>query len=492
MSSHLLVEGTADLGAFDRARMARKSLPFAPITIAHIYVKLEFKPQFENAQTASDARGFLRSVTRAGIAANRVAAAFSGHLMELQGSLLHVGLPVAQQGSHSAESLIKSFAGHLHAILARLFSDPTSRVDGWRMTADSGKTLVVAGRGVHGDDSWVSLGKSANKPAKHLYSELELPEDKRDLKRFFIGVRDAGSGKWTHQHLDLLPSQLLDSKAVIEEAQRKDLALNFDTASFQGRIVQADAAPFAPAGHPASPNADSPQTQYGWVMRADLDGFTERVENCFDDNSKLTQLAQSFYAIMDAAAAFILTHRESLAQLPWAGDNFTAAAVFQTKSEYDQALPTRLVELTLDFEKEMNEAAVLSGFGGWAHGVAGGEALAASRGNIYIAGAEIGGRRFLIGAGEGFGRSAQAFGDINPKAGHFVAFGTDWNRLDDRYRRAFEPAVTRRGAQSSLFRIAATAALLRSRSAAASVASATSITFGSSAARSVSARPFSQ
>ena len=169
------------------------------------------------------------------------------------------------------------------------------------------------------------------------------------------------------------------------------------------------------------------------------------VEECFDNDQNLQVLAADFYAIMDAAARFTVLHKETLAQLPWAGDNYTAAAVFPEKLDYDSAMPRRPVELSLDFEKEMREAAADSGFGGWAHGVAGGDVHGNSAGNVYLAGIEIRDRRFLVGVGEGFGRSTQAFGDINPKAAEIVVYTPDWKRLDADYKKLFEPAVTRRG-----------------------------------------------
>jgi hypothetical protein len=193
---------------------------------------------------------------------------------------------------------------------------------------------------------------------------------------------------------------------------------------------------------------------------------------------------------MDAAAAFVARHDETLAQLPWAGDNFTATAVFHTKGEYEIAIPNRLVELTLDFEKDMADAATDCGFGGWAHGVAGGDPQANAAGNIYLAGVEVDERRFLVGVGEGFGRSTQAFGDINPKANQVVVYTPDWTRLAEVYKNAFEPAVTVRGEQSTLYHTGAADGLRKNRLKQASITVSTPVTYSGGHVRNVPSRPY--
>ncbi len=386
-----------------------------------------------------------------------------------------------------------AFVGELHGIYRLIYGGQLSRVDGWRMTVDTDKTLVVAGRGVHGDDSWVSLGQAANRPAKHLYAQLEKAEADRDLKRFCVGVRNPLNGRWIHESLDRVPVRLDEAvKGIAETVKRAEPKIDFIQASTGWKQVTARALPLGPAGTPSSPSPENPHTSFGWVMRTDLDGFTARVQDCLDKDEKLQELAEQFYCIMDAAAQFAQRHQETLAQLPWAGDNFTAAAVFPDKAGYDAAIPKRLVELSLDFEKDMAEAATECGFGGWAHGVAGGDVHGNAAGNVFLAGVEVGQRRFLAGAGEGFGRSAQAFGDINPKAGMIVVYKPDWERLDESYKKVFEPAVNVRGQQSTIYYIAKAESLLRVRAQQASAVSFTTISFPREQPRIIPTKPHYQ
>lgn len=491
MAVRMLTERVADLGNFVRAKAAGSTLPFVPQELAHVYVKLDIKDQYECARTADDARKFFRSVARAAMAAHFVAERYRGVLLEVQGSMLHVGLPRGDGITESTEmDSANAFVAELHGIFRVVFGGELSRVDGWRMTVDAGKTLVLAGRGVHGDDSWVSLGRSANRPAKHLYAQLELPEANRALKRFFVGVRNPLNDRWIHESLDRMPVRLEEAaKSIAESVKRAEPKLDFLNALPAGMQKQARALPIGPAGTPASPSPERPHTSFGWVMRTDLDGFTARVQDCLDKDEKLQELAAQFYCIMDAAAEFAERHKETLAQLPWAGDNFTAAAVFPEKPRYDVAIPKRLVELSLDFEKDMADAATDCGFGGWAHGVAGGDVHGNAAGNVFLAGVEVGQRRFLVGSGEGVGRSAQAFGDINPKAGHIVVYKPDWERLDESYKTVFERAVNVHGQPSTLYYIAQAEKLLRVRAEQASAMSFTTISFPGEQPRTIPTKP---
>jgi hypothetical protein len=486
MAVRLSTQRAEDLGKFAQLKAAGGVRPFTPQPLAHIYVKLDFKPQFENAANADDAKGFLRSIYRAAAAAHGIAEQYGGMLLEAQGSTLHIGLPHAHANVESTTA--GAFVGDLHLAYRLIFDNPKSRVDGWRMAIDAGKTLIVAGQGVHGDDSWVSLGKSANRPAKHLYAQLELSEDKRSLKRFFVAARNPATGQWHHQPLDRFPSRLVRTKSIAEDARRADPRFDFVEAASGWKRVQARAYPLAPAGSPGSPSPEKPRVHFGWVLRSDLDGFTARVEECFDNDLKLQELAAQFYGIMETAAKFTDRHKESLVQLPWAGDNYTAAAVFTAKPEYDRAAPKRLVELALDFEKEMRAEAEDKGFGGWAHGVAGGVVHGNAAGNVYLAGVEVSQRRFLVGVGEGFGRSTQAFGDIDPKAKELVIYKPDWERLDQSYKKVFEPAVTYRGEQSSLYYKAKCDPLLGVRARQSSMGAPTIITYPSGS-QSVPTKP---
>ncbi len=222
-------------------------------------------------------------------------------------------------------------------------------------------------------------------------------------------------------------------------------------------------------------------------MRADLDGFTSRVDQCMDDAQMLEELAEEFHAIMGVAARFADQHSEAVIQLPWAGDNFTAAAVFPTRADYDQARKTRLIELSTSFEIETEEALV--SFRNWAHSVSGGDPTGASKGNVYVAGIEIDGRRYLVGVGEGFGRSSQGFTDVVPKGDEMVLYTPDWEKLEQKYRDLFKPATNQSDQQSTLFRIAKVDDLCRVNEKEATATPTIEVRFRDSGKRQIPVKP---
>jgi len=385
-------------------------------------------------------------VGRASKACAEVASHYEGFVLEVQGSTIHVGI------SADVKKQV-AFVAELHATLRELFPRDHSRVNWWCMTVDVGRTLIVSHQGVHGDTSDVCLGRCANDPAKHLYSQLDIRLTDRDLKPFHVGFHDAATKKWRHVDLESTHVESPVAKSIAKEARSFEPKVHYINAVEDQRSVTAKAVPIGPQGRPSSPLPERPYTYFGWVMRVDLDGFSARVEGCKDDR-ELILLGQEFIAIMDAAADFVRLHRETLAQLPWAGDNFTAAAVFISKDDYDDAIATRLIDLSIDFELAMDAAADGAGFGGWAHGVAGGITHGRSGGNVYIAGVDVGDRRFLIGVGEGFGRSTQAFADVDPNPQQIVVYRPDWERLNPDYKKQFSPVTTWRNQTSELYVIA--------------------------------------
>lgn len=423
-------------------------VPIYSSTLIHQYVRLDIDHAVEFAETKDPAQRYLRAVAEAAAIVHVVASSdeFGGLLLEPQGSTIHAAIPAQQRYRETATA----FALAVHELLQLRMSASHPCVTGWRITSDVGRTLVIAGRGVHGDQSLVSIGSAANRPAKYLYKELSAPEEERSLKRYFLALRDPESKRWMHLDLTTVAGRR-DDRDVKEAAlagMKYDIHM-IRSGSAEPMVVTADAHPVAPAGSPGSPTANEPEQHYGWVMRADLDGFTALVEACFDQDDRLDEVARWFARIMDSAAAFVDHHRESMVQLPWAGDNFTAAVVFGTKKEYDGARSARLVEHTLDFDDEMRE---VRRDNTWAYGVCGGHVHGNAVGNVFIGSIGFGLIRFLIGAGAGFARSLQAFGDIKPAGCSVEILAEDYSVLVDEYKSCFSSVRKFNGELSALFK----------------------------------------
>jgi len=212
----------------------------------------------------------------------------------------------------------------------------------------------------------------------------------------------------------------------------------------------ASAAPLSPAGSPDSPSANDPSAFFGWVMRADLNGFTARVHVCQDDPKKLSDLALQFIEVMDAATDFTHNHEVMMIQLPWAGDNYTSAAIYNSKPDYCSGFKKAGVDLALDFDRYLGDTTTLPN--NWAYSLAGGDVHGNAAGNVFIGSVAFRERRFLLGAGLGFGRTLQGFGDISPEGDEVVAWHEDVSNMPDHFKNRFKIALKTSGETSALYK----------------------------------------
>jgi hypothetical protein len=485
-----------DLRRMSRSSRLDEEPTLLPSLFWHIYIKLDFQKQYENAETKADGHAFVVSVARAAAAAELVLRGADGIVVEVQESVIHCLI----HDVHKNPEAMRRQCSAIHRALEFVFSGG-SKVEGWRMTADWGKTLLVRGRGIHNDDSYVSLGNAANAPAKHLYSELSVPSEvDRRLKRYMLGVRDAESNNWRHESLTVLLSEGFTkiASAELTEAKTREFHVT-NMLTKEARAVRdfdsGQSLVHLRANDMVETN-EAPVAFFGWVMRADLDGFTARVENCFDDDDELLVLGKKFQDIMDEGARFAGLHSELLVQLPWAGDNFTAAVTFADRDAYHFAIDRRYVEFSLDFANELKSVTANAGLQGWAQTSAGGDVHGNAHGNIYVGSVSFENRRFLIGAGVGFGRTSQAFSDMKPKSGELVIFDDDYSSLLKPYQNQFVGRTRHDGAVSTLFRKAIMADLTEARiqidRSLSSVAQPvkTSVTIGGGLTAKVSSRPY--
>jgi hypothetical protein len=363
--------------------------------------------------------------------------------------VIHVGLPADSDYPKQAHL----YTAILHTTLLNRFDLEQGVVNGWRMTVDMGMTLLVPGEGVHGDRSLISLADAANRPAKHLYAQTldQANENLRQLKRFHRGVYNTITERFDHSPMETVTDPDMRQRAIALTADT--YSANLVEAINTRRQIQASAAPISPAGSGLTPSAEHPHVYFGWVMRADLDGFTALVKKCNGQPDQLQELARKFVRVMRACADFISQHDEVMAQLPWAGDNFTAAVVFRDKEDYQEARPERIVSHVLDFGKELGYGDVMDGLGEWAFGVAGGEIHGNASGNVFIGAVNFQKRRFLVGAGRGVYRSLQAFADLKPDARNIVILNDDYTQLESPYKNCFGTATKPNGQNSSLFKL---------------------------------------
>lgn len=133
-----------------------------------MYVALEIERDCECPSNSEQSQRYLEAVGRAAELCEKAALRFDGLVLEVQGSVIHVGLPQDNNYPQQAEL----YTATLHTAYLNRFDLVRGAVKAWRMTVDIGMTLIISGEGVHGDRSLISLADAANRPAKHLYSQL--------------------------------------------------------------------------------------------------------------------------------------------------------------------------------------------------------------------------------------------------------------------------------------------------------------------------------
>ncbi len=476
----LILNRSQNIGAFFESRTT-SAQSFYPSSLSHIYIKLDLEKRYENAECTNDAKSFLRSVTRASILIHHIVQKHSGNLIEIQGSLMHVVLP-----ANDGTSNILNFSGALHTDLTALFKDSSEKVKGWRMIADTGKTLLVNGPSIHGDQSTVSLGNAANRPAKRLYQQLAITnEENRSLKRGHLEIRN--NGNWLAVNLNgiVLTENFSVQSDIITEIKNRDLSKSFENILKHQTTLNASAAPVG------KPTFNNPQISWGWILRSDLDGFTQRVSNCYDDDVALTKLAEEFVSIMIKAASFAETHSEMITQLPWAGDNFNAVANYADKQSYEIAVEENLIGLSVDFEEDLHQSALNAGCGGWSQCVAGGYPHGNSSGNVYVSSILVEGQTFLVGVGMGIGKSLQAMSDISPAIQEIVILSDDYEKIHESYRSHFHPSEKKVSQKiSTIFKSADIKQLENERDNRATEAKPIAVTSACNATTHISTRPY--
>ena len=420
---------------------------FYPQKFYHLYIQLDMEDSLERATKIDEAKEYLKITGRAAAIVDDIIGQTDGLLLEFQGTMLHV----AYRKASVTEKEVLQNIGTIHRSLKGLKARH-DQLYGWRMAMDSGMTLLVSGTLISGETSLVSLAKSANRPAKFIYAQkhsIENEED-RDLKREHLAMFREDDTRTTITDLNELPWL----RELEEEVNFSNKDYKVEVRGLHRPIQKQVEQTFARAEPVPFSDATSGEhfAYFGWVMRADLDGFTQTVADCHDQPEQLAELALQFSQIMDHAENFSHQHNLSMVQLPWAGDNYTTAVTFHNIEDYNKARKENLIEFSLDFEEYMETVTNVSDFKGWAQGIAGGDSDSRHAGTVFISSVKTPNRSFIIGAGIGMGRSVQAFTDMNPNVDEFAVFNEDRNHLLKPYKEVIQDDNKVNNEKSTLFK----------------------------------------
>jgi len=368
----------------------------------HIYADLRLTLELTAATEQEMANLFLRALEDLAQIVTAVSQRTRDlFIFEIQGERIHLFLNAATLNEKAILSMLDVCTAVSKAVYATIKPKVEEYWQGFSMAADHGRAIVIS-TGWGPEDSLVSLGRPANRPAKRLSRSPQVQSGHVSLP---LELRDESHGrKWedinvidrplpdvkTASILDESITELMAAANAAPESPEVELMANF------AEVVNTDGA-----------TPDAPYQFQALVFRADLDGFTKQVDEAFNlGNDAILKLVDEFLQIMKLPDAWENKVGHYLVRLPWAGDCYTALMIPKEHETYDSTratLPSISALRWLDPQGEINkerddQLAHLWNKHEWSVGVAAGEE---SNGILLVANIRSGIRSFKVAAGWG-------------------------------------------------------------------------------------------
>ena len=278
-------------------------------------------------------------------------------LLEHQGVLLHFYLDYGRNDTASVISFAKTLA---LTVKNEIFKDKEDGVRGFKMAAEFGQSIILKMPSASGESaahSRISLGPSANDPAKKLLGNTP------PASWHFVYRESDDAKRW--EDVDCTPPQTQPIHIALDEAVESHVF---------AKNASIEKVPDNPP--------ESPAIYYGFVFRADMDGFTSRVKQTFEkgDESAIEKLALDFINFMadvnDWQQNFI-PHNKVIV-FPWAGDccNMITYPVDETDTNEKRLVekslsdfPTLMIKSWCDYLASKNRQEKMNC---WTYGMASG------------------------------------------------------------------------------------------------------------------------
>lgn len=266
-----------------------ESVSMADVWGWHFYARLRVDSELIKSEDASAENQLLEILNRYTNAAKAAISAFGDEavLLEHQGELLHFHLSVSD---HNIDK-VRKFASILATIVKHNVI-PENGVYGFSMSAQYGRSIILLVPSTYKEDSAysrVSLGPSANSPAK-----MVMRNGSKD--DWTLSWRKDDSGAWRKDAVEITGGY----RIVTESFFAKDASSIEETAKA------------------------APVVKYGYMFRADQDGFTKKVKATFESNDErdIDCLVEEFLSFMTAVNDWIGAGVDSatIISLPWSGD----------------------------------------------------------------------------------------------------------------------------------------------------------------------------
>lgn len=266
----------------------------------HFYSYLKIKPKVEKDGDAGDVRRLASLYKNYTFAADMAARASKRtcHILEHQGNIIHFFFP----GTDSKVEALVDFAKGLTALVETyVLGYYESDVLRFNMAAQHGQSIIIHAPSPTGEESSisiVSLGPCANYPAKRMVERIP------DYECPFSW--------WNGKDWQVAECHVSEEKRrVLRESYAQDsLYVQFD------RVIGPDES----FGEETADIRNGQRRREAFFFRADMDGFTRRVDDAFKKNSQHA-LVEEFIEYMRIAKAWqVSSPFVQVISHPWAGD----------------------------------------------------------------------------------------------------------------------------------------------------------------------------
>lgn len=402
----------------------------------HLYSELSLLQRMTAPQNATDAAKAFEIIQRYTDIAEVCAQKAGGRILEVQGERLHLFFENVLSKETLAEIIVfcTAFTKAVYQQKKYLGDD---NFNGFKICFDHGRAVIMS-TGHTASDSFVSLGPCANRPAKRLVQVSAkntcMPTE---VAKFLFPV-DNREG-WHSINLfdrDTIPLSASDMTRyddIVMEAEQV-MTRVYDSSQFFVRASRAT--------NDGQFSFSSADLQQGFFMRADLDGFTKKVQAAFDSGSEqeILSLLTDFACVLKYGDQFITRTRRPVIRLPWAGDCANIFLLPKTTEDIDDA------QL---YYPAKGQADWLSGYKGeikppfedakWLVSMCCGDESCGNR-NVLIAQVKTSERSFMFATGWSVGRSQDAHEIDGLRAGDALTSKVDYDALESEYQEYFYPA----------------------------------------------------
>jgi hypothetical protein len=289
----------------------------------HLYSELRPVAGIQTAESDEAARKYLSLIEEYAHAGLAAANLFGLELLELHGNVLHFHKD-GEDVEEAAEAALRFGYIFTKVLNETLADDMGEDWHGFAICLDHGESVIVR-RGSSSNSSAISLGPSANRPAKRLLygktpaGHAEIPGRwvQKLLGRpcrdawFALNLRD-------RDHLPILSS--FENAAL--EGQLRHVLNTYRThralmANRTQNFALVEASDLIDQGNFST---DQPMRMRAFCLRADLDGFSSLVASAFAQGEAAVEaIAKGFIKILEFGDYFEKWHYGAV-RMPWAGD----------------------------------------------------------------------------------------------------------------------------------------------------------------------------